>query len=130
MNLKTINPWQWQDNFGYAQAVEITHNQGTLYCSGQAAMDADGNPVGGTMAEQVHLSIQNLEQVIRQAGYQPGNIVRLNIYTTSIPDFFATYGTLVSWFQLHQITPSSTLVQVAALAFPALTVEIEATLVR
>ncbi|MVM35058.1 RidA family protein [Spirosoma sp. HMF4905] len=130
MNITTINPWQWQNNFGYAQAVEIKNNQGTLYCSGQAAMDADGNPVGGNMAEQLQLSLQNLEQVIQQAGYQPGNIVRLNFYTTSIPDFFAAYGSIVSWLQSHQVAPSSTLVQVTALAFPELAVEIEATVVR
>ena len=130
MDLTTINPWQWQTNFGYAQAVEISNNQGTLYCSGQAAMDAAGNPMSGSMAEQMQLSLKNLETVIEQAGYQPANIVRLNLYTTSIPDFFAAYGTLMTWFQAHQIRPTSTLVQVAALAFPELTSEIEATVVR
>ena len=129
MNTKTINPWQWQDNFGYAQAVEVKNNQGTLYCSGQAAMDADGKPVGGTMAEQLELSLQNLEQVIEQAGYHPSNIVRLNFYTTSIPDFFAAYGANILWFQKYKFTPSSTLVQVSALAYPELSVEIEATVV-
>ena len=129
MNLTTSNPWQWQQNFGYSQAVSVTNNTNTLYCSGQAAMDADGRPVGGSMTEQIQLSLQNLETVIEQAGYQTRNIVRLNLYTTSIPDFFAAYGTVVSWFQSHQISPSSTLVQVTALAFPELAVEIEATVV-
>ncbi|AKD57900.1 RidA family protein [Spirosoma radiotolerans] len=130
MNLKTINPWQWQNNFGYAQAVEITQHQGTLYCAGQAAIDADGNPVGGSMTEQVQLSLQNLETVINKAGYHPAHIIRLNLYTTSIPDFFAAYGTLMAWLQAHRVTPSCTLVQVEALAYPALTIEIEATVVR
>ena len=130
MNLETINPWQWQDNLGYAQAISVQNNAGTLYCSGQAAMDADGKPVGGNMTEQLQLSLQNLGKVIMQAGYDPANIVRLNFYTTSIPDFFGAYGNVVSWFQAYGLTPTSTLVQVTALAFPELVVEIEATVVR
>ncbi len=126
---ETVNPWQWQDKFGFAQAVSVKHSTNTLYCSGQAAMDAEGRPVGGTMAEQIQMSLQNLEQVIKQAGYHPGNIVRLNLYTTSVPDFFAAYETLIAWFQLHKLTAASTLVQVEALAFPELTVEIEAIVV-
>ncbi|MDB5242533.1 MAG: hypothetical protein JWP57_3158 [Spirosoma sp.] len=82
------------------------------------------------MVQQLQLSIQNMETVIRQAGYDPANIVRLTFYTTSMPDFFRAYPSVVSWFQGHQLTPSSTLVQVVALAYPELSVEIEATVVR
>ncbi len=130
MKTNTINPWKWQDNLGYAQAIEIKNNEGTLYCSGQAAMTADGKPAGGDMSAQITLSLQNLEEVIRKAGYLPKNIVRLNLYTTSITGFFAAYGRLASWLQGHGIVPSSTLLEVKALAFPELLVEIEATVVN
>lgn len=96
MNLQLTNPWPWQDNFGYAQAVSITNPTRTLYCSGQAAVNAKGQPTGGTMSDQIRQCLLNLEQVIGQAGYRPENIVRLNLYTTSIPDFFAAYGTLLT----------------------------------
>jgi 2-iminobutanoate/2-iminopropanoate deaminase len=81
-------------------------------------------------AQAIDITQQNLEQVIQQAGYHPANIARLTIYTTSMEEFFAAYGTAVSWFQQYQLTPSSTLVQVMALAYPELAVEIEATVVR
>ena len=129
MTIQKINPWKWQDNLGYSQAVEVKNNQGTLYCAGQTAMDADGKPVGGSMEEQIQLSLQNLEEVILKAGYDPSNIVRLNIYTTSIPDFFSAYPSMVGWMQQRRIVPSSTLLQIEALAFPELKVEIEATVV-
>ncbi|TSJ42621.1 RidA family protein [Mucilaginibacter corticis] len=129
MEKKIVNPWTWQDNFGYAQAVEVKHNQGTLYCSGQTAMTADGKPAGGNMNDQILLSLQNLEKVIHQAGYKPAGVVRLNLYTTSIADFFGAYGVLAAWMQQHKIVPSSTLLEVKALAFPELLVEIEATVV-
>ncbi len=124
-----INPWSWQDSLGYSQAVEIRHSDRTLYCAGQAAMNGAGQPVAGTMEEQMQLCLHNLEQVIRQAGYAASNIVRLNLYTTSTADFFAAYGTLASWMNNHGCAPSSTLVEVKALAFPQLSIEIEATVV-
>jgi len=129
MEIKTINPWTWQDNFGYAQAVEVKQNERTLYCAGQAAINSKGQPVAGTMDEQIALSLTNLEQVIRQAGYEPKNIVRLNLYTTAIGEFFGAYSTLAGWLAEQDAVPSSTLLEVAALAFPELKVEIEATVV-
>jgi 2-iminobutanoate/2-iminopropanoate deaminase len=130
MEKNIINPWQWQDNFGYAQALEVKQNQGTLYCAGQTAMNTEGQPVAGSMEEQLVLTLQNLEAVINKAGYQAAGIVRLNIYTTAIAELFSAYGILMQWFQQHQIVPASTLLEVKALAFPELKVEIEATVVR
>lgn len=130
MNKMIINPWQWQDNMGFAQAIEVKNNAGTLYCSGQAAMDADGKPVNGNMSEQLKLSLENLHIVIKQAGYDASNIVRLNFYTTSVSSFFEAYGTAIDWMKQHHCTPASTLVQVGALAFPELSIEIEATVVK
>lgn len=129
MQKHIINPWQWQDNFGYAQAVEVKNSKGTLYCSGQAAMDINGKPVAGNMSEQIALSLQNLAQVVKGTNYQLANIVRLTVYTTSIPEFFTDYGAFVGWMKQHHVLASCTLVQVAALAFTELKVEIEATIV-
>ncbi|TLV01470.1 RidA family protein [Dyadobacter luticola] len=129
MKTNTINPWSWQDNFGYAQAVEVKHNNGTLYCSGQAAIDVEGAPVAGDMKEQIQLAFQNLHKVIEKAGYQTSNTVRVNFYTISIADFFAEYGEVIGWFHAQQCKPASTLVEVKALAYPGLLVEIEATIV-
>ena len=89
-------------------------------------MTAEGQPAGGSMEEQITLSLQNLETLIIQSGYQPSNIVSIRQYTTSIGEFFGAYGTLAGWMKKHNIVPSSTLVEVSALAFPELKVEIEA----
>ena len=37
-----INPWQWQFERNYAQAIEVKNAQSTLYCSGQVAIDQNG----------------------------------------------------------------------------------------
>ena len=101
-----------------------------VYCSGQASMNADGQPVGGSMREQIKLSLENLHKVIVQAGYHPSNIIRLNYYTTSIPLFFEAFDEAISWLQPYHCKPTSTLLEIGALAFPGLSIEIEATVVK
>jgi enamine deaminase RidA (YjgF/YER057c/UK114 family) len=130
MKTSIINPWQWQDNLGYAQSVEISNPTHTLYCAGQAAMDADGRPVATDMSGQIKLCFDNLEAVLQQADYSLANVVRLNIYTTSIDQFFAAYGDVMGRLAATGCVPSSTLLEVKALAFPELMVEIEATAVK
>lgn len=124
------NPWQWQDFLGYAQAVEISQSTHTLYCSGQAAMNAEGQPVETDMSGQLNQSFDNLETVLQQAGYSLANVVRLNYYTTSVEQFFAVYDQATSRLSAGGCLPASTLVEVKALAFPGLLVEIEATAIK
>lgn len=130
MEIRTINPWIWQNKLRYAQAIEVKQNEGTLYCAGQAAMTAEGQPSEGTMEEQIALSLANVEEVITQSGYACKNIVRLNVYTTSVAETFAAWGSVVGWLDKHGTVPSCTLVEIKALAFPQLKVEIEATVVK
>ncbi|QDA59031.1 RidA family protein [Hymenobacter jejuensis] len=127
MEKTLINPWHWQDQLGYAQAVEVTQAHHTLYCAGQAAMDANGTPVEADMAGQLRAALDNVEAVLTTAGYNWSHVVRLNYFTTSIADFFPQYGAVVDRLAQHQCRAASTLVEVKALAFPNLLVEIEVT---
>lgn len=129
MEKRIINPWQWQDERSYAQAVEVTQVAGTLYCSGQTAIDAAGNSSTADMKTQLTQALQNLEQVIWAAGYEPTNIVRLNIYTTSTAELFACFDVFQAWISAHSIKQASTVLEVKSL-FETLTVEVEATIVR
>ncbi|UYZ61542.1 RidA family protein [Hymenobacter weizhouensis] len=129
MEKRVINPWQWQDERSYVQAVEVTQAAGTLYCSGQTAISADGQPSTADMKTQLILTLQNLEQVISAAGYEPKNIVRLNIYTTSSAELFTCFDTLTAWVARHGIKQATTLLEVKSL-FETLKVELEATVVR
>lgn len=125
-----VNPWAWQDRIGYAQAVEVPGSASTLYCSGQAAMDENGNPSCGNMNDQVQESFDNLEIVLRHAGYTLSDVVRLNFYTTSIEQFFGEYGAVLTRLKKFNCVPSSILTEVKALAYPSLLLEIEATAAR
>ncbi|MEC4036896.1 RidA family protein, partial [Myroides odoratimimus] len=59
----TINPWQWQFERNYAQAIEVKNAQSTLYCSGQVAIDQNGISSNADMKTQLLLCIENLEKV-------------------------------------------------------------------
>ena len=130
MERKVINPWTWQDDFGYSQGLEVTGSTQTLVCAGQTAMSADGQPMHpGDMPGQVSLALDNLETVLRQAGYDWSHVVRLNYYTTDVDALLAAFGQLGE--RMGAVgSPPGTLLGVARLAFPELLVEIEATAMK
>ena len=130
MEKRTIDPWDWGKNTNSVQAVEVKQIEGTLYCSGQVALDANGIPSSEDMRSQLIQTISNLEKLISEANYECKNIVRLNVYTTSSEKFFKTcMDVYVPFLQKHGIKQATTLLEVKGL-FATLTVELEATLVK
>jgi enamine deaminase RidA (YjgF/YER057c/UK114 family) len=130
MERRIINPWTWQDDFGFVQAHEVTAGQRVLYCAGQASMDADGRPAhAGDIVAQTQQSLDNLETVLRDAGYDLSHVVRLNMYTTDVDLFFTAFPGMVERLKAAGCKPSATLVGVTRLAFPELLIELEATAV-
>jgi 2-iminobutanoate/2-iminopropanoate deaminase len=129
MEKREINPWTWQDDRNYVQAVEVKNVQSTLYCAGQAAVYADGTSSNADMKTQLLLAMQNLEQVISQSGYELKNIVRLNVYTTSNEEFMPHFDMLKDWIAKSGIRQALTLFQVTEL-FETLKIELEATAVK
>ncbi|MDR4954598.1 RidA family protein [Chryseobacterium sp. ES2] len=129
MEKRTINPWKWQEERSYSQAVEVKNVESTLYCSGQAAIDPDGISSTHDMKSQLEQAIANLEEVIYSAGYECGNIVRLNIYTTSTEELWPHFPILQEWIARHKLQQAVTMLEVKSL-FETLKVELEATAVK
>jgi enamine deaminase RidA (YjgF/YER057c/UK114 family) len=130
MERRIINPWTWQDAFGFVQANELTGVERVLVCAGQAAMDAEGRPVHpGDLGAQLNQALDNLETVLGQAGLTLANVVRLNYYTTDVDGFFAASEALVRRLRAAGCRSASTLLGVTRLALPELLIEIEATAV-
>lgn len=127
---RAVDPWTWQDKFGFSQAIEVQGVQRMVYCAGQTSVDADGNPLhAGDMAKQVNQALDNVETVLRKAGFKLANIVRLNYYTTDMAAFFAAAPAFGPRMAAAGCKPSSTLLGVAALFHPDIMVEIEVTAV-
>lgn len=129
MEKQIINPWTWQNERSYVQAVEVKNNTGTLYCSGQAAIDPNGLSSNENMKTQLLQAISNLEKVITSADYKCEGIVRLNIYTTSMEELWPHFPILQEWIAKHNIKSALTAMQVNIL-FETLKVELEATVVK
>jgi enamine deaminase RidA (YjgF/YER057c/UK114 family) len=127
---RIVNPWTWQDNFGYSQAIEVSGAQRTIFCAGQTSIDGEGRPVHREdMRAQITQALDNLETVLRRSGAGLSDVVRLNYYTTDVDGFFGAYDAIVGRLAEAGCQPTSTLLGVTRLAFSELLVEIEATAV-
>lgn len=125
-----INPWAWQDRFGFVQAHAVDGAERTIYCAGQTSVDAEGNPIHeGDMAAQVAQALDNLDAVLRESGCGLSDVVRLNYYTTDVDGFFQAMEVLAARLSEAGCRPTSTLLGVSRLALPPLLVELEATAV-
>jgi len=131
MDKKSVNPWAWQDNFSFSQAVEVTGSTQTLFCAGQASISEDGQPLhDGDMEAQLKRTLDNIETVITKGGYDWTNMIRLTIYTTDFDQLFQNYGLLSARLENTLPKPIINLVGVSRLVFKELLVEIEATAAR
>ncbi len=130
MERRIINPWTWQDNLGYVQANEVSGVQRTLFLAGQVSVDEEGRPLHpDDMGAQLTQVMDNLETVLREAGAELSDVVRLNYYTTDVDRFFEAYDVAAERLAEAGCRPASTLLGVERLAYPELLVEIEATAV-
>jgi enamine deaminase RidA (YjgF/YER057c/UK114 family) len=129
MERRAINPWAWQEQFGFAQAIDISDAKRTLLCSGQTSVDDEGNPVyPGDMAAQINKALDNLETVLHEAGLGLSDVVRLNYYVTDVNAFLEAYESdTMSRLSQAGCRPAVTLLEIAQLFLPELLVEIEAT---
>jgi len=127
---RTVNPWSWQDSFGFSQAIEVSGAQRTIFCAGQTSTDEEGKPMHlNDMRAQITQAMDNLETVLRESGAGLSDVVRLNYYTTDVDLLLEAYDAVVGRLAEADCQPASTLLGVASLAFPELLVEIEATAV-
>jgi len=129
--MKAINPWKWQDQLGFSQAIEVPGAKRVVYCSGQTSVDESGAPIHiGDMAKQVNKALDNLETVLNHTGMTLANVVRLNYYITDMAEFLHAAPSFGARVAMAGCKPSSTVLAVAGLFHPGLMVEIEATAVE
>ena len=130
MEHRIINPTTWQDAYGFVQGHEVSGAQRVLFCAGQTSNDADGNPLhAGDIRAQINQAFDNLETVLKQAGFSLADVVRLNYYTTDVDLLLQNWDALTSRLDAAGCRPASTLLGVTRLAFPGWLIEIEATAV-
>ncbi len=131
MERRIVNPWTWQDEFAFVQANEIVGAERMLLLAGQASVDGEGRPINvGDFRAQLAQTFDNIETVLKQAGYALSDVVRVNYFTTDVDAFIANHDYVNERLTSGGCRAAGTLVGVTRLAFPELLVEIEATAVR
>ncbi len=130
MEKREINPTDWLLGFNINHGIEVTSADRVVYLSGQTSNGPDGAPLhAGDLVAQFRQAWSNLKDALEAADMDPTNIVRLNMYTTDVPNFMASAGDLVAIFAEDGCRPVSTLLGVAALFEPEIMIELEATAV-
>jgi enamine deaminase RidA (YjgF/YER057c/UK114 family) len=127
---RIINPWGWQDEYGFVQANVVSNPQRVLYCAGQVSVDAEGNPLHpGDMRAQIAQTLDNLETVLETAGFEMSDVARLNFYTTDVDGTMEAWSLIKDRLARTGCRQVSTLLGVARLYHPDILIEIEATAV-
>ncbi|SEA65508.1 endoribonuclease L-PSP [Desulfuromusa kysingii] len=122
MNLVKIDTAKAPAAIGpYSQAIKAG---GFLYCSGQIPLiPSTGDLISGGIEEQTKQSLNNLQNVLIEAGVDFNAVVKTTIYLTDLSDF-ATVNEIYADY-CGEVAPARVTVQVAALPKGAL-IEIDA----
>ena len=122
---RQVNPWRWQEQFGFSQAWRVDGAEAVIFLAGQGPVSADGEVVGeGDFEAQVRQTFTNIETVLEHAGGSLESIVKLTVYLTDISTL-RDYGRVKAEL-MPGPPPASTAIQVGALALPGMAIEIEA----
>jgi 2-iminobutanoate/2-iminopropanoate deaminase len=125
MNRQQINPWTWQDQFGFSQAWRVDDAQSIVFVSGQAPISPEGDLVGeGDFEAQTRQVFENLQTVLSAAGASFDAIMKITVYLTDIGTL-RDFGRIKAEF-IPGDQPASTALEVSSLALPGMMVEVEA----
>lgn len=108
---------------GYSHQVEIIGNERMLILSGQVGMKPDGS-IPEDSIEQLDIAFENIFRNLQAANMQVTDLVKLVFYLTGEWDTDKRRALTAAKLGEHQ--PAMTLMYAAALANPALKVEIDA----
>lgn len=125
MKKTQVNPWRWQDHFGFSQAWKVDEAKSLVFVSGQASISSEGTVLhADDFAAQVRLTFENLKAVLEQAGASLNDVVKLGAYFSDISQL-PQYGAIQAEFFTGKM-PAQTAVEVRSLALPGMMIEIEA----
>lgn len=116
--------YDFEQNFGYAQAVKVGH---TIYVAGTFPVDGEGRLVGpGDIEAQLEAVYSNLGRTLEANGATFEHVVRENIFTTDMEALLAAADYRFQYYARSSL-PTGTWVQVERLVDPGFMVQIEVT---
>jgi enamine deaminase RidA (YjgF/YER057c/UK114 family) len=129
MDKRQVNPWTWQERFGFAQGWRVDGAASIVFAAGQVAVSPEGEVLApGDVVAQARHAFENLGTVLEQAGASFDDVVKLTFYLTDIGRI-RDVASVRDEFLDRSRPPASTAVGVAGLALPGLEIEVDATAV-
>jgi enamine deaminase RidA (YjgF/YER057c/UK114 family) len=129
MNPEVILPPGWPRPKGYSNGVVASGRM--LFIAGMVGWDAQGQFHSDDFVIQVKQALQNVSDVLREAGGVPENIVRMTWYVTDKREYLAAGKEIGQAFReiIGAYNAAMTAVEVTALMEDRAKVEIEVTAV-
>ena len=117
-------PSPWEEQYGFSRAVTVG---GLIHVGGTTAVGPFGGIVGETPYEQMAECLRKIFHELSRLGALPEDVVTVRAYVTDISrneEICRAYSEA-----LGEVRPLFTMVEVAALIDPRMSVEVEATAV-
>lgn len=131
MKKTIVNPWTWQDKYGFVQGNRVTDAKSTFYTAGIVSVDNDGILLyPNDMEKQINQIFDNMEVLLNQAKYKLSDVVRFTYYTTDVQAFIDAGQVLGIRLEKAGCRPATSLIGVKSLFHPDCVVEIEAIVVK
>jgi enamine deaminase RidA (YjgF/YER057c/UK114 family) len=129
MKPQVILPAGWPRPKGYSNGVVASGKM--LFIAGMVGWDAQGQLHSDDFLVQVKQALQNVSDVLREAGGVPENIVRMTWYVTDKREYLAAAKEIGKAFReiIGAYNAAMTAVEVTALMEDRAKVEIEVTAV-
>jgi enamine deaminase RidA (YjgF/YER057c/UK114 family) len=124
-NRRFINPGTMASLDGFTHAVRVGF---TTYVSGEVPLDSLGQLVGGEdLAAQARQAFANLSLVLRIAGNQPSDIVKLTIYVVDLhPEDVAAIRAAAPEYFPPRDPPAGVVIGVASLPRGGMRIAVDA----
>lgn len=129
MTKQVLQPAHWARPKGYANGVAASGRQ--VFVAGMIGWDAQGQFHSDDLVAQVRQALQNVVEVLAEAGAKPAHITRMTWYLTDKRTYLARGREIGAAFRelIGDFGIAMTAVQVVALIEDRAQVEIEVTAV-
>ena len=129
MSFRLLQPAHWARPRGYANGVAVRGTQ--VFVAGMIGWDAQGKFHSDELVPQVRQALQNVVEVLAEAGAKPEHIVRMTWYLTDKREYLARGREIGAVFRelIGSFNAAMSAVEVAALIEDRAQVEIEVTAV-
>lgn len=127
----SLNPRPWSRGLGHDQGQLRAGAQAIVTIGGQRPVNAEGRLLHeGDVAAQLALTLDNVTEVVRQAGMEVTDLAHLRIHTTDIVALLDVGFVVTEHLAAHGATTPVTTIEVSGLAIAGMAVEIDGLAVR